>query len=143
MKLKLGLLQYFKSVEKLVFRSLNCLATAIPMDLIASKYTQLTSLTINNCVLSDPRDHSEINHLDEAWVTAMTRMTRLQKLDLGCQDVSSSSYKRLNSVTHLTQLRVSTTFNTIEERVVPAGVKKLSYVELTRVKAHAVLIIDI
>ncbi len=128
MKLKLGLLKYFKSVEKLVLRSLYCLATTFPMDVIATQYTRLTSLTINNCVLRSA-DHKTNRYLDESWVKAMTRMTRLQKLDLDSQDISKESFERLQSATHLTQLRVSAeSFGEmfVFESALLSNVKKLS-----------------
>lgn len=121
MKLKLGLLKYFTSVEKLVFRSLKCTTAAIPIDVIASRYTRLTSLTINNCIF---RNHSD--ETQESWIKAIAGMTQLKKLDLDCQEVTGSSYNHLiKHMTHLTQLRVSAMFNRASYGV-PKGLKKLS-----------------
>lgn len=130
MKLKLGLLKHFKIVEKLVLRSLKCVETAIPIEVIATKYTKLTSLTINNCQLWNPSDSSTLDLLDESWVTKIARMTQLKKLDLDCQPISKKSYGKLVSTTHLTQLRVSVKFsNVYYDQVsctIPSGLKKLS-----------------
>lgn len=130
MKLKLGLLKHFKTVEKLVFRSLKCNMTAIPMEAIAQNYMQLTSLTINNCKFSYPSDTKSDVELETAWVQAIAGMTRLRKLDLDLQKVSPAACNNIiATMTHLTQLRISSECGVRESacnRIPAAGLKKLS-----------------
>jgi hypothetical protein len=129
-KLKLGLLKYFRSLEKLVFRQLKCLHSAIPLEAIAKNCTKLASLTINLCDLLHPSGNTA-DYIDEPWIRMIAGMTRLQKLDLQHQNVLPADYNKLiESLPHLTQLRVSLYSHYREETTncVPTGLKKLSYV---------------
>jgi hypothetical protein len=127
-KLKLGLLKYFRSLEKLVFRQLKCLPSAIPLEAIAKNCTKLASLTINLCDLLHPSGNTA-DYIDEPWIRMIAGMTRLQKLDLQHQNVLPADYNKLiESLPHLTQLRVSLYSHYREETTnfVPTGLKKLS-----------------
>ena len=123
MKLKLGILRYFTSVEKIVFRSLHCNISAIPLGTIAT-YKHLTSLTINNCAFLQLNGAHYNKCLDHDSMKIIARMTRLQKLDLDLQMISESDYVALRALTRLTQLRVRSKFE--NNNAIPKGLKKLS-----------------
>lgn len=129
--LKLGVLKHFESVEKLVFRSLKCAVTAIPMEAITQNYTRLTALVINNCKFTDKSDSNRALCLPTSWVTAITKMTQLRKLDLEKQLVAPENCNYIaDTMTYLTQLRVSSECGVRKSalnRLSASGLKKLVY----------------